>query len=96
MHLSLPPRFGCFCPAQIDHRHLDVRNDFLAWGPWVLNVCPFGLGHTRMILHASRDQTLGSNGFRLDAIKHMDRKFLLEFVSTLFTVMFCGNLTTHT
>ncbi|KAF8520501.1 glycoside hydrolase family 13 protein [Gautieria morchelliformis] len=25
-------------------------------------------------------ETVGSNGFRLDAIKHMDRKFLLEFI----------------
>ncbi|KIJ51076.1 glycoside hydrolase family 13 protein [Sphaerobolus stellatus SS14] len=49
------------CTTFIDHRHPDVRNDFLSWGPWVL-------------------ETVGSNGFRLDAIKHMDRKFVLEFV----------------
>jgi hypothetical protein len=24
---------------QIDHRHPDVRNDFMSWGPWVLHVC---------------------------------------------------------
>ncbi|KAF8575962.1 glycoside hydrolase family 13 protein [Ramaria rubella] len=49
------------CMMTIDHRHPDVRKDFMSWGPWVLD-------------------TVGSNGFRLDAIKHMDRKFLLAFI----------------
>jgi hypothetical protein len=43
-------------------------------------------------------QTTGGAGFRLDAIKHMDRKFLLQWVSAskkaaiTFPIVFMGSL----
>ncbi|XP_006459524.1 hypothetical protein AGABI2DRAFT_184188 [Agaricus bisporus var. bisporus H97] len=48
----------------IDHRHPDVREDFLKWGTWIL-------------------ETTGASGFRLDAIKHIDRKFLVNFIRSV-------------
>ncbi|KAF5326937.1 hypothetical protein D9619_004839 [Psilocybe cf. subviscida] len=48
---------GC----DVDHRHPDVQQDFLNWGPWIL-------------------ETTGAVGFRLDAIKHIDRKFMLKWI----------------
>lgn len=63
---------------QIDHRHPAVQTDLLQWGCWILEVVspvtmlsPFSI---------SFHQTTNATGFRLDAIKHIDRKFLLRFV----------------
>ena len=35
---------------------------------------------------APSTQTTGASGFRLDAIKHIDRKFLIDFVSLMFII----------
>lgn len=67
---------------QIDHRHPEVRKDLLAWGAWVLQVCnSASIWPDNGSLNGL--QTTGAMGFRLDAIKHMDRRFLLDFVSIL-------------
>ncbi|KAL1741101.1 glycoside hydrolase superfamily [Schizophyllum fasciatum] len=48
--------------VDIDHRHPEVQEDFMRWGPWVL-------------------QTLGAAGFRIDAAKHIDYKFMLQWIA---------------
>ncbi|KAJ3547539.1 hypothetical protein NM688_g5396 [Phlebia brevispora] len=55
--------------VDIDHRHPEVRRDLLAWATWVP-------------ANNNSSQTTGAMGFRLDAIKHMDRRFLLAFLKT--------------
>ncbi|SJL09793.1 related to alpha-amylase [Armillaria ostoyae] len=50
----------------IDHRHPAVQEDLFSWGSW--------------ILQAAHLQTTGAVGFRLDAIKHIDQKFLISFI----------------
>ncbi|KAL1708228.1 glycoside hydrolase superfamily [Schizophyllum commune] len=48
--------------VDIDHRHPEVQEDFLRWGPWML-------------------ETLGAAGFRIDAAKHIDYKFMLQWIT---------------
>ena len=65
-------------PGQIDHRHPEVQEDFLRWGPWMLEVRP----HIPWQISPIHDipQTLGAAGFRIDAAKHIDYKFMLQWV----------------
>ena len=53
----------------------------MAWGSWVLKVSIL-LGCHKESLTATT-QTTGAAGFRFDAIKHMDRRFLLSFVRNI-------------
>ena len=63
---------------QIDHRHPEVQEDFLRWGPWMLEVRPQIPSQSRPIYNIP--QTLGAAGFRIDAAKHIDYKFMLQWV----------------
>ena len=56
-----------------------MRKDLLAWGSWVLQVKASRVRSMLLILMTTW-QTTGGAGFRFDAIKHMDRRFLLSFV----------------
>src|SRR5262245_13877518 len=63
---------------QIDYRHADVRRDLLKWGTWVLEVS--GLVSSRNCFSFGCPKTTGATGFRIDAMKHIDRKFVRDFV----------------
>ena len=66
---------------KIDLNHPDVAKDLLSWGPWVLQVrLPNDESGLGLFPETKNPQTTGGNGFRLDAIKHMDRDFLQQFV----------------
>jgi len=54
----------------------------LAWGPWVLQVRSSNnkSGMRSFLSQTTNIQTTGGNGLRLDAIKHIDRNFLRQFV----------------
>lgn len=56
-----------------------MQKDLLAWGAWVLEVTS-NIFDYLLSSNWHWSQTTGAMGFRLDAIKHMDRRFLLEFV----------------
>ncbi len=63
---------------KIDYRHPAVQKDLLDWGEWILDVRDMQfIVFTNVMVHL---QTTGANGFRLDAVKHIDRKFLLHWV----------------
>lgn len=62
--------------AQIDHQHPEVKEDLKQWGPWVLDVRYLRRYQTL----TDTVKTTGAAAFRLDAIKHMDYQFLLEWV----------------
>jgi alpha-amylase len=77
---------GGLMDLQIDHRHPDVRSDLFAWSDWVLEV---GSMESRLVWYLiTRLQTTNAGGYRLDAIKHMDRRFLREFVRSII-LTFC-------
>ncbi|KAJ7475864.1 glycoside hydrolase family 13 protein [Mycena latifolia] len=61
----------------VDHRNPDVQKDLLNWGVWILEVI---ISVYILALH-QLFQTTGAIGFRLDAIKHIDRRFLLRFIT---------------
>ena len=54
-----------------------MEQDLLEWGPWILKVSS---KFHRLILNSTVWKTTGASGVRLDAIKHMDHRFLLKFV----------------
>lgn len=64
---------------QINHRHPAVRDDLYAWGSWILDVCSCNWQPSFVYSDAAY-QVTGGGGFRLDAIKHIDRRFMFEFV----------------
>ena len=53
----------------------------MKWGPWVLEVLICDI-YSRWIIDAQL-QTTGGAGFRLDAVKHMDRQFLADWVRSI-------------
>jgi glycosidase len=55
----------------------------MKWGPWVLEVIA-GLHLDYMTDFSHLNQTTGAAGFRLDAIKHIDRLFLRDFVGNIY------------
>ena len=64
----------------MDLQHPELKEDHKQWSTWVLDVGERAPLKMKNIWTEIEIQTTGAAGFRLDAIKHMDHQFLLEWV----------------